>query len=214
MDPIKERQFLEQFLKKSFVTESNVDKNVEARKSKRLVSSIQFYAYERIMPLLKSLLEMRHSDDPATPEDLETIRELFSYGDDVINRTILMNWCKRHLSHRFRDADSKKIFLEIIDEEAREEGRLVREADREATIREAREEAAAQEAAAVGNFNLFGKNKFPQIFPPGMGGKKKYATKKRFSSRKKKSKSKSKKIKNNKKLHHHSRRKKSQRQRL
>ena len=74
MDPKKERQFLEQFLKKSFV-----------------VSSMQFYAYERIMPLLKSLLEMRRSDDPATSEDLETIRELFSYNDDVINRTILMN---------------------------------------------------------------------------------------------------------------------------
>lgn len=170
MDPKKERQFLEQFLKKSFV-----------------VSSMQFYAYERIMPLLKSLLEMRRSDDPATSEDLETIRELFSYNDDVINRTILMNWCKRHLSHRFRDA-SKKIFLEIIDEEAREEGRLERTAAAEAQVEAKRKAAAeAQAAEAVGNFNLFGENKFPEMFPPGMGGKKKYATKKRFSSRKIKS---------------------------
>lgn len=187
MDPRMERQFLEQFLKKPFVTELNVDKNVEARKNETIVSSVQFLQYERIMPLLKRLLEMRHPEDEATSADLETIRELFSYGDDVINRTILMNWCKRHLSHRFRNPKIKQIFLEIIDEEAREEGRLERTAAAEATIREAQEAAAAQEEAAVGNFNLFGKYKFPQMFPPGMGGKKKYATKKRFSSRKIKS---------------------------
>jgi hypothetical protein len=131
---------------------------------------------------------MRQSDDLATSEDLETIRNLFSYGDDAINRGILKNWCKRHIIHRFRE--NKKIFLEIIDEEAREKGRQEDEhpsqfvLDQAAAAQQKRETRDQEEAAAaVGNFNLL-KDTIPFM---GVGGKKKYASKKRFSSRKIKS---------------------------
>jgi len=181
---------------------------------------------------------MLEDDAPASPNDLKIIRELFSYGDEVINRKNLRYWLKDIFKTRF-NADDNKQFLEIVDEtEAARLERIAQEAaTREAATREAAaareaarvkvaqeaeaarvnaaqkaaarvkeeqdfleaqnrlaERVAAREAARVtaaqeakGNFNLFGKNKFPQMFPPGMGGKRKYATKKRFSSRKIKS---------------------------
>jgi hypothetical protein len=227
MDERIERNFLERmFLNEKFllaVRSSNPDFLEE---------------YERVIDLLKSIRNMFLEDAPASPNDLKIIRELFSYGDEVINRKSLRYWLKDIFKTRF-NADDNKQFLEIVDEtEAARLERIAQEAatreaatreaaTREAATREAatREAAAAaqeaaarvkaarkaaervkaeqeaaarvkaeQEAAArvkaeqeaAGNFGVFDKTPFPQLFG-GMGGKRKYATKKRFSSRKIKS---------------------------
>jgi hypothetical protein len=218
MDERIERNFLERmFLNEKFllaVRSSNPDFLEE---------------YERVIDLLKSIRNMLEDDAPASPNDLKIIRELFSYGDEVINRKSLRYWLKDIFKTRF-NADDNKQFLEIVDEtEAARLERIAQEAatreaatreaaTREAATREAatREAAAAaQEAAAArvnaaqeaaarvkaeqeaaarvkaeqeaaGNFGVFDKTPFPQLFG-GMGGKRKYATKKRFSSRKIKS---------------------------
>lgn len=155
--------------------------------------------------------------ETASPDDLEKIRILFSYGDEVINRRLLTYWLKALLSDHFKGDDNRR-FLEILGEKVREEGG--EESQREAAdlrqqdfvhaqaaaAQQKRAERDREEAARIeriaredrearereGNYGVFDDTSF-QFRHMFMGGKKKYstkkkyATKKRFSSRKIKS---------------------------
>ena len=114
-----EQEFFKPFFNEDFLRKSNVVHNSIELNKERIPTNLEFLTYVRIIKLLKSLIDMSEAET-ASPDDLEKIRQLFSYGDDVINRSRLIHWLKALLFEHFKGQD-KERFLEIFGEKVREE---------------------------------------------------------------------------------------------